>query len=199
MLKYAEGLHLNLQTFSDSVQGVMQHLSVSYFVSDIPEKLIFLSWQINYRFILTVFFTSWILFFQSVTGQAVLDKDAVALRHLDRHYGLPEGTLNPKSQLTPTVPIFYLKGCDRGQKYALGLAADLQTRIACCLTIIRQCRKEIFSVRWTRGYNDAGIRFGDKRFSNLPTYKTWVYFHKEKTMTVTDFKLTKDCHCLILS
>ena len=29
MLKYAQGLHANLQTFSDSVHGVMQHLSVS--------------------------------------------------------------------------------------------------------------------------------------------------------------------------
>ena len=102
----------------------------------------------------------------------MLDKDAVAMQHLDRFYGLPEGTLSPKSHLTPTVPIFFLKGCDRGPKYALGLAADLQTRIACCLTIIRQCKKEISSLRWVKGFNVSGVRFGDKRFSNLPTYKT---------------------------
>ena len=107
-----------------------------------------------------------------MTGQAVLDKDAVALQHLDRVYGLPPGTLNPKNNLTPTVPIYFLKSCDRGAKYALGFASDMQTRIACCLTIIRQCQKKISSLKLTRGYNSSGIRFGDKRFSSLPTYKT---------------------------
>ena len=104
--------------------------------------------------------------------QLVADKDAIAMQHLDRHYGLPPGTLNPKSGLTPTVPIYYIKSCDRGQKYVLGLASDLQTRIACCLTIIRQCRREIHSLRWVRGYNDPGVRYGDKRFQCLPTFKT---------------------------
>ena len=107
-----------------------------------------------------------------MSQQAVDDKDAVALHHLDRYYGLPCGSLNPKSSLTPTVPIFYLRSCDRGQKYALGLAADTQTRIACCLTIIRQCQKEIHSLRWTRGYNEIGVRYGDKRYQSLSSFKT---------------------------
>ena len=96
----------------------------------------------------------------------------MALRHLDRHYGLPPGSLNPKTNLTPTVPLYFVRSCDRGSKYALGLASDLQARIASCLTVIRQCRREIYSQRWLRGYNDVGVRFGDKRFVSLPTYKT---------------------------
>ena len=31
VLTYANGLHMNLQTFSDSVSGIMKHLSVSRF------------------------------------------------------------------------------------------------------------------------------------------------------------------------
>ena len=102
----------------------------------------------------------------------MLDKDAVALTHLDKLYGLPVGSLSPKTNLTPTVPIFFIRGCDRGQKYVMSLAADLQSRVAACLTIIKQCQKEVHSLRWVRGYNDVGVRFGDKRFNNLPTYKT---------------------------
>ena len=107
-----------------------------------------------------------------MTGQAVKDKDAVALTHLDRLFGLPSGTLTPKTNLTPTVPVYFIKGCDRGDKYALGFASDLQARIAACMSIIKQCQREIHSLRWVRGYNILGIRFGDKRFAPLPSYKT---------------------------
>ena len=107
-----------------------------------------------------------------VSEQAVNDKDTVAIQHLDRHYGLPVGSLAPKTNLTPTIPMFYIKGCDRGQRYALSLATDLQSKVAACVTVIKSCKQQIFSTRWTRGYNPLGIRFGDKRFCPLPTYKT---------------------------
>ena len=94
------------------------------------------------------------------------------MTHLDRLYGLPSGTLTPKTNLTPTVPIFFIKACDRGDRYALSFASDLQARIASCMVVIKDCQREIHSLKWTRGFNPVGIRFGDKRFAPLPSYKT---------------------------
>ena len=162
MLTYANGLHMNLESFGKSVNGIMQHLSVS--VIFLAVRLISCP-EYNCLIIIDIVL-------QSVSGQAVDDKDAVSLTHLDKMYGLPSGSLSPKTNMTPTIPIFFIRGCDRGPKYMLGLASDLQSRIAACLTIIKQCQREIFSVKWAKGFNGVGVRFGDKRFNSLPTYKT---------------------------
>ena len=109
---------------------------------------------------------------KTISDQAVQDRDAVALQYLDRHYGLPAGSLNPKTNLTPTIPYFFVKSCDRGDKFALTLPADLQSKIAACVTVIKQSKQQIYSGRWIRGFNSPGIKFGDKKFFTLPTYKT---------------------------
>ena len=112
------------------------------------------------------------MLFQSVANKSVSDADSVALRHLDGLYGIPAGSINPRTNLSPTIPVFFLKQCDRGSKYALNFPADLQSRIASCLVTIRNCRNEVYSTKWTKGYNQPIVKYGSRDFINLPTYKT---------------------------
>ena len=94
------------------------------------------------------------------------------MQYLDRHYGLPVGSLNAKTNLTPTIPIFYVSSCQKGDRYALNLPSDLQSKVAACVIVIKQSNQQVLSDRWTRGFNPSGIKFGDKKFFPLPTYKT---------------------------
>ena len=112
------------------------------------------------------------IYVKVVADKGVNDTDSVSLRYLDQLYGIPCGSVKPGTNLSPQIPIFFVKNCNRGDKYALNLPVDTQSRLAACLVVLKSCRDEINSNKWVKGYNSIGVKYGDKRFINLPTFKT---------------------------
>ena len=106
-----------------------------------------------------------------MSRKSVADKDQVARDYLNSMYGLPVDSVRPDVNMCVTIPLYVVKGCNKGPKHILDLPGDIQARLAALLVTLKMDSQTIQSRQWVSGFNSPNLKAGDVTFVTLPSFK----------------------------
>ena len=91
--------------------------------------------------------------------------------------GVPARGIDVDNDLMPTVPLYFIKNCQKNGNHTLTLPIDIQARLGAVLMTINECQYKVTKHDWSRGFNSVGVRFGDQSFVTLPSFrKRYILF-----------------------
>ena len=101
----------------------------------------------------------------------MIDREELSVNHLSSMYGMPPNKLKPAVNVAPTVPLFYLKQCTKGDRHALTLPSDVQSKLGAILVTMNEARYKSMEYDWCRNFNPIGVKFSDDNYITLPTFR----------------------------
>ena len=101
----------------------------------------------------------------------MIDREELSVQRLSQMFGMPVHTVKPDVNVAPTVPLFYLKQCHKGDRHSLSLPSDVQSKLASILVTMNEARYKCMDYDWCRNFNSTGVRFSDDNYITLPTYR----------------------------